>query len=136
MFQNYIMIGGEYVDNSSSTTKGFFMSTYFYGNQEFNYLYSTGNHDIVNKVGMGESYNFAAGKSGTGSSASFFLMIVQNKWKPIQLRQIGGDTNSVDPTSEIGKSFSKFENPKFFKISYKATIFLFIETFAKLKNSI
>jgi len=98
-------MGGEYVDNSSSITKGFFMKIDFYGNKEFNYLYSNGNKDIVNKVFMGETYNFGAGKSGTGSSASFFLMIVLNKWEPVRLRQIGGDTNSVDPTSEIGKSF-------------------------------
>ena len=102
------LLGGEYRDNSSSTTKGFLMHFTPFIFTKFNFLYSTGTQDIVNKVAIGyDVYYYGAGKSGIGSSASFFLMMAYNRWVLPDLRQIGGDTNYVDPTSEIGKSFQK-----------------------------
>ena len=97
------LLGGEYVDNSSATQKGFFLHAREFGEVEYKYIYSTGTTDIVNKVAMGSSYNFGVGKSGSGSSATFFILRAQGPWSPPQVRQAGGDTNSVDPNSEIGK---------------------------------
>ena len=98
------MIGGEYVDNSSSTIKGFFLYSGYHYSENFKFLYSTGTHDIVNKVVRGTMSIFAAGKSGTGSSATFFVLKAINRFDPVRARQIASDTTSVDPTSEIGKS--------------------------------
>jgi len=97
-------MGGEYVDNSSTTTKGFIYSYSTYDNYTFRYLISTGTRDIVNKVAYENYFYFGAGKSGTGSSASFFLLKSRSIWEGVQMMQIGADTSSVDPTSEISKS--------------------------------
>ena len=97
------LLGGEYVDNSSATQKGFFMYAREFGDAEYKYIYSTGSMDIVNKVALGSSYNFAAGRSGAGSSSVFFILRAQGPWSPPQVRQAGGDTNSVNANSEIGK---------------------------------
>lgn len=99
------LIGGEYLDNSSSTIKGFLLLSSQYSSDNFAFLYSSGTQDIVNKVAMGQRYRFGAGKSGTGSNATFFIIRAFNKWEAPHIIQIGGDTSSVDLTSEIGKSF-------------------------------
>ena len=107
---NGYLLGGEYVDNSSSTIKGFLMYTQQYGDPYFKYVYSTGTQDIIKKVAIKWSSYFGAGVSGTGSSTSFFAMKTDGPWNPPQVRQIGGNTSAVDPSSEIGKSSFKNMN--------------------------
>ena len=99
-----LLLGGEYVDNSSSTVKGFLVLAQEFGNPQFKYLYSTGTHDIIHKVAFG-SYEYGVGTSGTGTSTIFFIMKIIDKREPPIIKQIGGDTNSIDPSSEIGEIF-------------------------------
>jgi len=126
------LIGGEYRDNSSKIPKGFLVYYFpFYGLNDINYLFSTGNGDIVNKVLTYSYMNLGVGKSGTGSSASFFFIGVTNGFSPFVLRKIGVNTNVVDPNSEISKSLNYYE-----VIGFKEIPTLFTKIFVNFKNVI
>ena len=95
------LLGGEYMDNSS-ITKGFFMYNEEFGNTSYKYLYSTGTHDIIHKVALG-SYQWGVGTSNMSSGTTFFIMRISSRWDPPIINQLGGDSTSIDPNSEIRK---------------------------------
>ena len=104
------LLGGQIIDPVGLIQKAFFMYAREFGEVEFKYIYySERAIDTVNKVAIGSSYKFGAGKSVGDGDDYFFILRARDQYSPLEIRQAGGDTNSVDPNSEIGKFWYNYQ---------------------------